>query len=48
LFFFLKTQHTNVEDNTNAQFVIIQVGYKEKDRQLKVFIEEMRSEKKYL
>lgn len=32
-------QHTNVEDSTSAQFVIIQVGYKEKDRQLKVFIE---------
>ncbi|MBM2852211.1 MAG: hypothetical protein HW420_758 [Candidatus Nitrosotenuis sp.] len=34
-------QHTNVEDNTNAQFVIIQVGYKEKDRQLKVFTEKI-------
>jgi hypothetical protein len=32
-------QHTSVEDNTNAQFVIIQLGYKEKDHQLKVFIE---------
>jgi hypothetical protein len=34
-------QHTNVEDNTSAQFVITQVGYKEKDRQLKVFIEKI-------
>jgi hypothetical protein len=34
-------QHTNVEDNTNAQFVITQVGYKEKDHQLKVFIEKI-------
>lgn len=34
-------QHTNVEDNTNAQFAITQVGYKEKDRQLKVFIEKI-------
>jgi len=32
-------QHTNVEGNTSAQFAIIQVGYKEKDRQLKAFIE---------
>jgi hypothetical protein len=32
-------QHTNVGDNTNAQFAIIRVGYKEEDRQLKVFIE---------
>jgi len=32
-------QHTNVEDSTNAQFVITQAGYKVKDRQLKVFIE---------
>jgi hypothetical protein len=34
-------QHTNVEDNTNVRFAIIQVGYKEKDRQLKVFIEKI-------
>ena len=39
LFFSLKMQHTNVEGSTNARFAIIQVGYKEKDRQLKVFIE---------
>jgi len=32
-------QLTSAEDNTNAQFVITQVGYKEKGRQLKVFIE---------
>lgn len=32
-------QHTNVEDSTSAQFAITQVGYKEKDRQLKAFIE---------
>lgn len=41
LFSSLKMQHTNVEDNTNARFVIIQVGYKVKDRQLKVFIEKI-------
>ena len=40
-FFFLKMQHTNVGDNTNAQFAITQVGYKEKDHQLKVFIEKI-------
>jgi hypothetical protein len=32
-------QLTSAEDNTNAQFVITQVGCKEKDHQLKVFIE---------
>ncbi|AJZ75480.1 hypothetical protein SU86_002770 [Candidatus Nitrosotenuis cloacae] len=32
-------QLTSAEDNTNAQFAITQVGCKEKDRQLKVFIE---------
>ena len=40
-FFFLRMQHTNVEDNTNAQFAIIQVGYKGKDPQLKAFIEKI-------
>jgi hypothetical protein len=32
-------QHTSVEDNTNARFANTQAGCKEKDRQLKVFIE---------
>jgi len=32
-------QLTSAEDNTNVQFATTQVGCKEKDHQLKVFIE---------
>jgi hypothetical protein len=45
---FLKQQHTNAEDNTSAQFVVTPAGCRERDHQLKVFIENFCDQKNFL
>jgi len=39
LFFFQKILLTNVEDNTNVQFVEVNIGFRVEGHQLKVFID---------
>ena len=46
-FLFQKLQLTNVEDNTNVQFVDTRVGCKEEDHLLKVFIENFSDQNFY-
>ncbi len=41
-----KWQHTSVDENTNAQFVVKLVGYKVEDHLQKVFIEKFYDQKK--
>jgi len=45
LFFFQIWQHTSVEGNTNAQFVVKLVGCKVEDHLQKVFIKKFKQKK---